>query len=75
MSDPVWRTAEEVAAIFGVKPGTVRMWARRYPDRIHPAPDGRVDLTEVLDWWDNHRNATFVELRTHRRGQPGSTSV
>jgi predicted nucleotidyltransferase len=69
---PVWRTAEEVALLFGVKPRTVRMWAYRGHITRHT---GRYDLAEVLDWWDNHRNAEFADLRAHRRDSPGSTTV
>lgn len=64
-TEPVWRTADQVAAIFAVKPPTVRMWA--YRGHIHPAPDGRYDLNEVLDWWDNRRSTAHAQLRAQRR--------
>lgn len=74
MAEPVWRTAQEVAVIFGVKPGTVRIWQWR--GHIHADDRGRYDLNEVLDWWDNRRSTTYAELRAQRRtGSPDSTAV
>lgn len=51
--EPVWRTAQEIALLCGVQARTVRMWGRR--GRV-TVVDGRYDLAQVIDWWDNHRN-------------------
>ena len=64
MTEPVWRTAEELATIYGVKPRTIRMWAYRG----HTTRQGnQYDLAALADWWDNHRNQKFVDLRAQRR--------
>jgi phage terminase Nu1 subunit (DNA packaging protein) len=61
--EPVWRTAAEVAVIFGVQPRTVNMWAYRGHITQH---GDRYNLTEVLDWWDNRRSTQFADLRARR---------
>lgn len=63
MTDPVWRTVDEVALLFDVQPRTVRMWARRGHVTITA---GRLDLRQVLDWYDHHRDASMD--RTRRGG-------
>jgi len=63
--EPVWRTAQEVALIFEVKPRTVRMWAWRGHITNH---GDRFDLREVLHWWENTRH---IRMDAVRRGLSG----
>lgn len=75
---PVWRTADEIAALFGVQPRTVKMWA--YRRHITTGPDGRYDEDDVRDWHTNRRNKHMDELRrggvqrcgSNRHSQPAT---
>lgn len=57
---PLWRTAEEIAGLFGVQVRTVWAWRRR--GHI-AAVDGRYDLRRVLHWWDHSRDTRRAETR------------
>ncbi|TFV90405.1 GIY-YIG nuclease family protein [Blastococcus sp. CT_GayMR16] len=60
MSDPVWRTAEQLAVLFDVQLRTIWAWRRR--GHITPV-DGRYDLAEVVRWYDEQRNTRMAALR------------
>lgn len=59
-SDDVWRTARDIAALFNVQTRTVWAWRRRGHITTR---DGLFNLTEVLDWYDNHRDTRRDEIR------------
>jgi phage terminase Nu1 subunit (DNA packaging protein) len=63
VSDPVWRTADELAVLFGVKPRTIRQWHYRG----HTTRQGaKYDLAALSHWWDTHRNHRMAALRDRR---------
>jgi predicted DNA-binding transcriptional regulator AlpA len=64
MPEPViYHGAAELAALFGVKPGTIDTWRKRYPD--FPEPDA---FTGRVAGWLPSREA---EMRAWRASRPG----
>lgn len=64
MTEPLrYDSAADLAALFGVQPGTVEKWRRRYPD--FPAPDAYVG--PFAGWLPSRH----PELRAWEKARPG----
>lgn len=70
---PLWRTPDEIAALFDVQPRTVKMWA--YRGHITVGPDGHYDENEVRDWYTNRRNKRMDQIRQGERGTTVTTAA
>lgn len=64
MAGPVrYHSAADLAALFGVQPGTIEKWRGRYPD--FPAPDAYVG--PFAGWLPSRED----DLRAWERSRPG----
>lgn len=59
-------SAADIAALFGVEPGTVEKWRQRYPD--FPQPDAYTGIARPIAGWAPGREK---ELRAWEASRPG----